>query len=64
MIQPPGEHQEQHLGDVRPKKFELATQNIIKDKMTVRVNILWCIFEKIAKKLKIKSQEQKNIVFG
>ena len=37
-----------------------ATQNFIKDKMTGRVDILWCIFEKIAKKLKMKSQEQKR----
>ena len=35
-----------------------------KDKMTERVNILWHVFEKIAKKLKMKSQEQKNVVFG
>ena len=31
--------------------------------MTRRVNILWRIFEKNAKKLKMKSQERKNIVF-
>ena len=41
-----------------------ATQNFIKDKITGRVDILWRIFEKIAKKkLKIKSQERKNVVF-
>ena len=28
--------------------------------MTGRVNIIWRIFEKIAKKLKMKSQEQKK----
>ena len=32
----------------------LATKNFIKDKMTGRVNILWRIFEKTAKKLKLK----------
>ena len=32
--------------------------------MTGRVDILGRIFEKIAKKLKMKSQEQKNVVFG
>ena len=32
--------------------------------MTGSVNILWRIFEKIAKKLKLKSPEQKNVVFG
>ena len=40
MIQPPGEPREQHLGDVRPQKFELGTQNFIKDEMTRRVDIL------------------------
>ena len=39
-----------------------ATKNFIKDKMTGRVNIILRIFEKIAKKLKMKSQEQKNVV--
>ena len=37
-----------------------VTQNFIKDKMTRRVNILWRIFEKIAKNLKMKSQERKT----
>ena len=32
--------------------------------MSGMVDILWRIFEKIAKKLKMKPQEQKNIVFG
>ena len=32
--------------------------------MTGRVDIVWHIFEKTAKKLKMKSQEQKNVVFG
>ena len=33
--------------------------------MTGRVDILlWRIFEKNAKKLKMKSQERKNVVFG
>ena len=63
LIQPPGEPREQHLGDVRHKKFELHKINI-KDKMTERVDILWRIFEKIAKKLKMKSQGQKDVVFG
>ena len=66
LIQLPGEPREQHLGDVRPKKFELhkfsfTTKNFIKDEMTGRVDILWRIFEKIAKKLKMKSQEQKKV---
>ena len=39
MIQPPGEPQEQHLGDIRPKQFELHL-NVIKTKMTERVDIL------------------------
>ena len=42
----------------------LAAQNFIKHKMTGRVDILQCILEKNAKKLKMKSQERKNIVFG
>ena len=37
-----------------------ATQNFIKDKMTGRVDILWHIFEKIAKKLKMKSGTEKR----
>ena len=41
-----------------------ATKNFIKDEMTCRVDILWRIFGKIAKKLKMKSQEQKNLIFG
>ena len=58
LIQPPGEPREQHLGDVRTKKFELH-------KMTGRVDILiFTHFEKNAKKFKMKSQERKNIVFG
>ena len=32
----------------------------MKDEMTGRVDILWCIFEKIAKKLKFKSQNPKT----
>ena len=32
--------------------------------MTGRVDILLRIFEKIAKKLIMKSQERKNVVFG
>ena len=38
LIQPPGEPQEQHLGDV-PTQKDRATQNFIKDKMTGRVDI-------------------------
>ena len=45
--------------------FELQ-QNFIKDKMTERVDndISWRIFEKNAKKFKIKSQKRENVVFG
>ena len=32
--------------------------------MTGKVDILWRIFEKNSKKVKMKSQEWKNIVFG
>ena len=32
--------------------------------MTGRVDIPWRIFEKVAKRLKIKSQERKKVVFG
>ena len=32
--------------------------------MTGRVDILWQIFEKNAKKLKMRSQGQKNVDFG
>ena len=42
LIQPPGERREQHLGEVRPKKFELHEISLL--------NILWHIFEKITKK--------------
>ena len=38
LIQAPGEPQEQHLGDVRPKKFELHKISL-KNKMTRRVDI-------------------------
>ena len=41
-----------------------AAHNFIKDKMTRRVDILLCNFAKIKKKLRIKSQERKNVVFG
>ena len=50
--------------NVRSTQKVRATQNVIKDKMTGRVNILWRILAKIAKKLKLKSQGQKNFVFG
>ena len=43
---------------------KINKQNFIKDKMSGRVDILWRIFEKIAKKLKMKSQERKNVVYG
>ena len=55
LIQPPGEPREQHLGDVRPNSV-WATQNFMKNKMTGRVDILWCIFE--------KSKKVKNEVIG
>ena len=58
MIQPPrGGELREHLGSTQKV---LATQNFIKDKMTGRVDILWPIFKKIAKKLRIKSQERKT----
>ena len=34
-------------------------ENIIKDKITRRVDILWCVWKKLQKKLKIKSQDWK-----
>ena len=49
-MQPPGEPREHRLGEVRPKKFDY----FIKDKMTGRVDVLWHIIEKIAKKVKNK----------
>ena len=36
----------------------------MKNKMTGRVDIQWRIFEKNAQKLKMKSQERKNVVLG
>ena len=62
LIQPPGEPWEHHLGEVWQKKV-WATQNFIKDKMIRRVNILWHIFEKSAKKVQNET-ERNNIVFG
>ena len=53
LIQSPGEPREHYLSEVRPKK----------KKITGRVDVLWSIFEKNAKILKIKSQDRKNI-FG
>ena len=41
-----------------------ATKNFIKDKMTGRVDILWCIFENIAKKYKNWVTGPKNVVLG
>ena len=49
LIQPPGEPREQHLGDVRSNQKFCATQNFIKKND-----------RKIAKKLKMKSQERKK----
>ena len=49
-----------HLGEVWQKK-DRAAQNLIKEKMTG--DIIWRIFEKSAKKIKIRSQEQKNTLF-
>ena len=57
LIQPPGEPRKQHLGEVR------ATKIFIKDEITGRVDILGRIFEKIAKKLKMISQNQKKRCF-
>ena len=51
LIQPPGGPREQHL-DVRPQKFELGTQNFIKDEMTGRVDILGRNFFKKRKNFK------------
>ena len=62
LIQTPGEPREQHLGDVRPEKFELHKTSL--KKIIGRVDILWRNFDKNAKKLKMKSQERKNAVFG
>ena len=39
MIQPPGEPREQHLVDVRQKKFELHKISKISDENTGRVDI-------------------------
>jgi len=47
---PPGEPREHSLGEVR------VTQNFIKDNMTESVDMLECIFEIIAKKLKMKKK--------
>ena len=44
LIQPLEEPREQHLGDFRPKKFELH-----KNKMSGRVDIFWRIFKKMEK---------------
>ena len=40
-----------------------ATEHFIKDEITRRVDILWRISKKIAKKLKMKSQERKNLIY-
>ena len=45
---PPGEPREHFLGELR------VIQNFIKDNMTESVDMLECIFEIIAKKLKMK----------
>ena len=64
IIQQPGEprSQEHHLVDVRPKKFKL--HKFIKDNMTGWATIYCRIFGKSTKKLKMKSQYRKNVVFG
>ena len=50
LIQPTGEPREHQQGEVP------ATQNFIKDKMTGMAH-----FEKSSKKLKMKSQDRKNV---
>ena len=40
-----------------------AAKNVIKDKMTGRIDILWRIVEIIAKKFKLKSQDPKKHKF-
>ena len=54
-------HQDVVLGEEKKRNIEVwATINIIKDKMTGWCHILWCIFEKIAKELKLKIQDPKT----
>ena len=49
----------QQLKKYKLQKFEL--QNFyLKDKMTARVDIVWLIVNKIAKKFKFKSQDLKK----
>ena len=57
-IHPQEEPLEHHLGDIRPIKLMLL--NTVK--RTGRVDILWCIFEKIAKKIKMKDQKNNILV--
>ena len=48
-------------------KFNKKSSNnpkIIRYILTGRFDILWCIFESSANKLKMKSKERKSIVFG
>ena len=57
-IHPQGEPIEHHLGDIQPIKLILL--NTVK--RTGRVDILWCIFEKIAKKFKMKDKKNNILV--
>ena len=50
---------EHNLGEVRQK----ATQNLINDKMTERIDIHRHIFEKVQKSFKNKSQDWKKQPF-
>ena len=58
-IQPTGEPREQQLGEVRPKKFEIQKiSEMTRGRYTMR------ILKKMAKNIKMKSQERKTVVFG
>ena len=59
-IQPSGEPRKHILREVRTKKVR-ATQYFIEDNMTGRVNILWRMFQKIPKKLKMKVIYSKHV---
>ena len=62
LIQPPGEPREQHLGDVRPKQFEL--QKISKKTKWPEGSIYLGAFLRKLQKIKNEAQQRKNIVFG
>ena len=60
LIQPPGEPRSRWRSTQKVR----ATQNFIKDKMTGRSIYYGAFLKQLQKKLKMKSQEQKNVVFG